>query len=475
MPVKQRKNITSRHILRLTDHLFRLRLFGFLQKKNMTKHNNIDVCRLLSIATLVMSILLSRSTAQESLRNVYSINDLFAIADSNSKTLKLSALAIAAAEAKVEEAKVDKLPSLSFSASAGYFGNVQIISYEDNLPSGTYPVPHFSNNYGLEASYVLYAGGVMNKNIALSELQNKLTTLQYEKNKQEVRLLLVGHYIDLFVAQNQQEVYRQNIEQTQKLLAMMERRVERGVALRSDVLRTQLQLSSYELALTSVRNKISIVNKKLVETLALPTNTTILTETHIPIATAALSTAGYANNIDLQTAQVQIETAEKALGIAKASNSPVLALYGSSNLARPFMYDLPPLDLYAHIWTAGVTLSYQIDGLYKNKKKIKQAKIHVAESKMARELADEHVDVDYHELKIGYQESMEQLEVAKRDLALAQDNFTLVSNRYNAQLALITDLMDASASKVRAELQVKNAEAAIAFASYRILRLTGEI
>ena len=53
-------------------------------------------------------------------------------------------------------------------------------------------MPHFGNNFAIEASQVIYAGGAITSRIAIAKLQQQLAELDKEKNRQDIRFLLVG-------------------------------------------------------------------------------------------------------------------------------------------------------------------------------------------------------------------------------------------------------------------------------------------
>ena len=60
-------------------------------------------------------------------------------------------------------------------------------------------------------------------------------------------------------------------------------------------------------------------------------------------------------------------------------------------------------------------------------------------------------------------------------MELANQNFQVVQNRYANQLALITDMIDASNVKLNAELQEVNAQINIAYTYYNVKYVTGKI
>ena len=61
----------------------------------------------------------------------------------------------------------------------------------------------------------------------------------------------------------------------------------------------------------------------------------------------------------------------------------------------------------------------------------------------------------------------------EKSLELAAQNYSVVNNRYLNDLALITDMLDASNSKLNAELQLVNAQINILFNLYKLKKTAG--
>lgn len=60
-------------------------------------------------------------------------------------------------------------------------------------------------------------------------------------------------------------------------------------------------------------------------------------------------------------------------------------------------------------------------------------------------------------------------------MELASQNYTVIRNRYENQLVLITDMLDASNMKLSAELREVDARVNIAFAYYRLKYIAGTL
>ena len=435
-----------------------------------------------------------------------SLQQLIATAQSHSRQLKLSQAAIDVAKAMSDEAKLSKLPYLNFTADAGYLGNVAVIGL-GSMPSGSYAMPHFSNNYGLMASYIVYAGDKLNTGIKLASIEERIAGLNYERANQDVKLILSGYYLDLYSLLKQRRVYEENIAESKLLQDKIKNRYDAGTALKSDFVRSELLVANMELALLKLNNNIDIINNKLVEMVDLPEHTVIVPEeisgvdhegmlagSKAKLPEQERAYPGYENtmparepslpeyqktaalyNPDLATNQLAISAAEKSFKMVRADRLPSISLFATSNFNRPFIYDLPAIDIYSNLWMAGVRLNYDIGSLYTNKRKSKTAEQRITQARMAATLGEERVRTTVYEAYKHYRESIDQLTAMEKELALANENYRRVTNSYNQQLMLITDVMDASNARLSAELQLQTAQAHIAFTYYQLLRTTGKL
>ncbi len=183
--------------------------------------------------------------------------------------------------------------------------------------------PHFGNNFALEASQVVFAGGAISNSIAKAELEEQVARLNYEKDLMDIRFLLTGYYLDLYKLMNQREVYLKNIEQTDVLIRQIKAKHNEGMALNNDITRHELTLQNYKLALIEIDNNCDILNHHLIITLGLPDNIAIKPDTAIldtnlgNIASNHLMQEANSNLPELRSAGVNIEIAEKGIKLAK--------------------------------------------------------------------------------------------------------------------------------------------------------------
>ena len=176
------------------------------------------------------------------------MDEMFQLADRNSKSINLHALAVDEAEQAVRVARNGQLPTIQAAMEFKYIGDGCMT--DRDFTNGIHAdMPHYGNSFVVKASQVVYAGGKISRSIEQAELNRQVSELEYRKNRQDVRFLLLGHYLDLYQLHNQQVVYQKNIEQTRLLVKDMQAAYRQGTALKSDITRYELQLQNLELGL----------------------------------------------------------------------------------------------------------------------------------------------------------------------------------------------------------------------------------
>jgi len=74
-----------------------------------------------------------------------------------------------------------------------------------------------------------------------------------------------------------------------------------------------------------------------------------------------------------------------------------------------------------------------------------------------------------------YKQSFVEWQTQQKSVELASQNYNVVNDRYLNQLALITDMIDASNMKLSAELQEVNARIGIVYAYYKMKYTSGNL
>lgn len=427
------------------------------------------------LIALCLAVLCSHSTCAQT--RVMGIDELFRLADENNKSIQMHQTGKEAADEALKTAKAQKLPDISISASASYLGNGQLWD-RDYTNYQNINMPHFGNNFSIEAQQVVYAGGAINGGIKLAELEKQLSELDWMKNKQEIRFLLVGHYLDLYKLNNQIKVLHRNLELTDQVIANMHARREQGTALKNDITRYELQKETLKLQLARVEDACKIANHQLVTTLHLPENTEIIPDTTLldkKIETMSESdwqAIASGSNINLQQAKLSIAVNEQRLKVEHSEFLPRVSIVASDHLDGPITIEVPVLNNNFNYWYVGIGIKYNLSSLFKNNRRIKQAKLKIRQSQENSELAYEHVETAVQEGYVNFLTSFTDLHTQENSVRLANENYRVTSNRYRNEMALLTDMLDASNMKLSADLGLVNARINVIYNYYKMKYIT---
>lgn len=429
------------------------------------------------IAVLLTTISINTAFAQNERK--ISVEELFTLTKENHPNLAVSKADITIAKQKVEVAKNAQLPSINAGVQAYYLGDVNIID-KDFSNSKRVEMPHFGNTFSVDASQLIWKGGLVQNSIKAQSLQEELTELNYQANEQTIKLLVLGYYLDLYKLINQKKVYQQNIQLAVQRLDNINKYYNQGMVTRNDVIRGELQLSNLNLALQVIENNRQILNKQLTTALGLADTTEILPDDtlleNMPNITFLENyRQDVQNHPTVLMTQKAVNIYEISEKITKAERLPSLSAFAGNRLARPITTSTPPLDMYTNGWSAGLSLNFNIDALYKTPKKIKQVKFEKDKAIAQANEVQQMIDVAVNAAYIKYNEAITQNNTLGTNKNLADENYRIMNSKYNNQLAILLDLIDASNQKLDSELQFVNSEINIVYAYYKLLKESGKL
>ena len=422
------------------------------------------------------------------------LQSLFDLADQQSQRIKVSEAALKAAEEGVASAKTALLPSVELSVQGSYTGNAFMMSRgfstsgtteyivpglgPQQVENGKQPTPHWGNSFTAQASQVIYAGGAIRSGIEMARLGRQLAELDVEKNRQEVRFLLAGYYLDLCKLQNQSQVIDRNIELTEKVIGQMKARREQGTVLKNDITRYELQRQSLVLAKTQVDDARKIIRHQIATTIHLPEGEEFEVE-ELSYDDAALrhdetlwQETASGNNIDIRQASVATELAGQKVRNTRAASLPSVAVVAENNLFGPYTADLIPKNANVNVWFIGIGVRYNLSSIWKNKHDIRKAKHEQTQARESVRLAREGVENGVQACYTNLLTSTVEVQTQEKQVELADQNYAVVRNRYDNDLALLTDMLDASNMKLSADMALVNARINMLYNYYKLKYLT---
>ncbi len=407
------------------------------------------------------------------------VDEVMTLALQNHQQLKLSEKNIYISKQQTEVTKLQKLPTITASTSQFYLGNALIID-KDFSNSTNVAMPHYGSSYGVQASQLIFKGGLVKKSIEMADLREQLAELDLEKNQQDVKFLVLSNYLDVYKLKNQEQIFLNNKKLAQERLKNVQKFNQQGMVTRNEVIRGELAIKNLDQGLLTLSNNKKILNYNLDIALGLPQNTEIdptesLDGKNLGKDIGYYMEMAYQNNPQLKSANANIAVAQKNIEIINTDKMPTLSGFGGYNMQRPITTRTPVLDMYSNSWQAGISLSYNIDNLYKTKERLKVGELQKSQAQDALTLTKQNIDMTVNAAYVKYQESIDQAKLMDDAQKLAEENYKITEAKYLNQLAVQAEMIDAQNQKLQAELDFVTAEINVLYQYYNLLKSTGSL
>lgn len=408
---------------------------------------------------------------------IYSLQELYDLADKNSKSIRVYNTAKAVADEAAASARSQRLPDIHTQLAFSYNGRGIITDRDFSNLMNVY-IPEYGNNFALKVSQVIYAGGAITNAIKLGKMGQEMAELDWLKNRQEIRFMITGQYLDIYKSLNTLEVLGRNIALTEKVLQNMQNRFEQGTALKNDITRYELQLEMLRLQHAKVEDAYRILNHQLCINVGLDENALVRPDTTLLNMEVQSMDESYwqhlvsIGNINLRQAALARQMSEKKAGITRSASLPHLFLFAENYLTGPVTIEVPPLNKNFNYWYVGVGVQYSFSSLFKNNHGIRKARLEMQKNDEEYELAKERMNIGTQAAHTDFNTSFTELKTQEKSVELATENYRVVNNRYDDGFALITDMIDASNMKLSAELKLVDARINLIYNYYRLKYLT---
>lgn len=282
----------------------------------------------------------------------WTIQECVDYAIKNNIDLKQSGLDVRASQVELTRSRADLFPTLN--AQSRYSHNVGRTADQT-----TYQIvddKFSSQSINLGSSITLFNGLRKINTIKQNKIDHQISTLNYEATRNDVVLNLINYYINILFNQElldnallRLETSKLQVERTAKL-------VEAGSLARASLLELQAQKAGDELEVVNARNQLELSRLNLKQAMQLPIDQEF--EIVVPDLPEP-DEAPYPEEVDfvykealltqpqIESAELQIESAEYGISIAKGNRLPSISgnLFIGSQYSSVF-----PLDAYSSYW-----------------------------------------------------------------------------------------------------------------------------
>lgn len=321
------------------------------------------------------------------------------------------------------------------------------------------------------ATVPLFAGFKVQNSIKASQSLFEAEKFNAANTKEQLALETVKLYVALYKAQESEKLIQENIKRAEQRVTDFKAMEQNGIIARNDLLKAQLQVSNYQIALEEAKKNSNIVNFQLVTLLKLSEGTQLYPDTTaFGKTTATTLSTDISERNDLRAIQSQQKAAETNVKIAKGNYYPALNLMGGY-----IAFDLQNVVTVTNAMNFGVGLSYDVTSIFKNGKEVKAAKSKAKEAEQSLEIMTDQAKIQMQQANENYLLAQKQNKVYQEAVAQASENFRIVKDKYDNGLSDTNDLLDADVQQLQSKINEAYSKADIVQKYYEVLAASGKL
>lgn len=428
-------------------------------------------------SVLALSLFMGMAAINAQEKKQLTLDEAVQLGIQNSKNLKIDAAKIEEATADLLEAKNRQLPELKVSGSYMYLPLKPTVDLKLSGVSGEGGPEVHQVAYGsVNLSVPVYSGGRIKYGIQSAKYLVEASKLSTENDKIAIAYNVAQAYNNLFKANQSIKVLEENLTASQKRDETFLKLENNGVIARNDRLKANLQTSNIELQLLEAKNNYNIAGINMDLLLGIPETTEIEVDPNYIDEGSEVKTVDYyvneakENRKDLQALAQQRKAAELGTKSAKAENLPSIAFTGGYVAA-----DIPKFLTIYNAVNVGVGISYNLSNIWKENSSLRQSQAREKQLAANDELLNDNIKLDVNREYQNTDYSKKRISVYEKAAEQANENYRITKNKYDNGLATMTELLDADAAQISANVGVINARADAALAYRKLLQTTGTL
>jgi outer membrane protein len=399
----------------------------------------------------------------------------------NSKKLQFHKAIIDEANAVLKQSQDNMLPSAAVSGSALWLHQPNISlneSLKNTNNGGTAKAPPKVNSafYGmLNLSQPVFAGFKLKSGIESARYLVAAARLDAEFDRDAIIENTVMAYTNLYKADALIYLIKENLTESNQRVKDYTNLEKNGILARNDLLKAALEVSNLELGLLEAEKDRKLANVNMNILLGLPSDTSF--GTSLPNAEDAANTplADW-----LQTAARQRKDMGAIKAREKAAGSGITAargdLYpGIAVTAGYIAADVPGLLRITNAVNAGLGIKYNLSSLWKTKAAVQAATARQQQLKITAGILEDNITL---QLNKDYEEALvagKKIAVLQKAIEQANENYRIVSNKFNNSIATTQEVLDANVAKLRAQLNYEFAKADAQVSYFKLAATAGVI
>ncbi len=387
----------------------------------------------------------------------------------NNPELAIDAPAREAANSELAASRAGYLPRLDFEQSllggnnpVYVFGTLltqqRFTAANFALPSLNEPDPVKNLQTRVTAQQNIWDFGRTHQKVEAARLGVKMADLGHEDHLRQTLLGVVETYYSVSLSRENLEAARAALQSAQAIVNQARARVESGLAVEADLLRSQVYLASARQQEIQAAGQGEVaraaLDRMMGETLDKPVGETapLVRATFALPSEESLLAELRKRRPDYQRLQSEVQQAEVEVRSRKDQYLPTLGAFAAWEADNPSLTQAGGTN-----WTAGLSLRWNLFAGGSDADMLQAARHRLVQKQRQLAAMDSAMALEVHKALIQVRSAEQQVEATQAAEAQSAESLRILRNRYEAGLATMTDVLSAEAARSAARTALAEA------------------
>jgi len=402
-------------------------------------------------------IVLLMGTSVLAQQNPLTLQESLKIGLKSSKEIKISESAVTSAEAKLTEISSNLYPQLSVGFNYNHLSDVPIQFASPLFSSTGEPINALYANATIEQP--LFTGLKLLSLRNAAKYGKEAALVQNTQAMNQKALVIHTAFWNLYKAEKLTEMLRENIKGLEKHLKDTEEFLKNGLATRNDFLKLKVRVSETRTKLIEAENGLEIARAVYNKNLGYPLDqkTEIVVENLDEISKnydySTILEESINSRSELVSSKYQLLAAEEKITAAKSTWFPQIAAFGSYNYLKVDGTKLLNND-WANFWMVGLSVKWDIWDWWKTSSLAEQAEQQYSQIELSKQMLKENIEIEVYKNYLNMKSEASKVDVSKLRVESAEENYRIINDKYETQLATSTELIDADSELLDAKTKL---------------------
>lgn len=415
----------------------------------------------------VLFFLLGLSNILTAQNNSFSLEESIKYGLENSKEILIAQSNLNISNEKVTEAVSYMLPKIS---AGGIYNHMNITEPDAlGLPGGVFQIP-FNEPFNvlggsLSVQQPLFMGLRMWAMKDAAEFIQQAEEENFVKEKNRIAVEVNKAYWNFYKAKKAVQLLSKNLEAINAHLKNTEKFLENDLVTRNDLLKLQVQVQKVELKKVEAENNLKLARSFFNQTLGIG----LKEKSDINLEPLLNNTNEYnydelvnealTERKELKSLSYNLMASDKMITAAQSGWFPTLAAFGNY-----YYYNLNAKALFEdsktiQAWNVGLSLNWNIWDWWGTSSKSAQAREQKFQLEQTNELLKDKIKLEVYKNYLQLNTEKKKVDISSIAIESAEENLKITKDKYNAQVASSTDIIDAETELMDSQMELLFAQA----------------